>query len=161
VALDTGPDTLVLCLAGRSVAVREQLLTAYGDNPRVSVLGFSDEMPGLLNAADVIVHTTGGTTALEARVVGCPLINYGAGVAHVRAHAAALARRGLAEWAPTRPTLAGALRRALARPRPAPLSAAQLPDAASLVVAVARDASPVAANHRAVVASASEAGRER
>ena len=138
VALDTtGGDTRVLCLAGRNDRVREQLLTTYGRDSRVRVLGFSDQMPALLVAADAIVHTTGGTTALEARVVGCPLINFGTGVAHVRAHAIALADRGLAEWAPDRAALAPALDHVLSRPRPLPLAAERLPDAASLVVAVA------------------------
>ncbi len=138
VALESGRDALVVCLAGRSVEARERLIASYGRHPRVRVLGFSDQMPALLVAADLIVHTTGGTTALEARVAGCPLINYGTGVAHVRTHAIALASRGLAEWAPDRAALAPAVRRALSRPRPVPLSSEQLPDAASLVVAVAR-----------------------
>ena len=66
-------------------------------------------MPELLAASDALIHTTGGTTALEARVVGCPVINYGMGPAHVRAHARAMAARGLAEWAPNRAALPAAL----------------------------------------------------
>ncbi len=159
VALDTGPETLVLCMAGRNGGVRRELLATYGSHPRVRVLGFSGQMPTLLSAADAIVHTTGGTTALEARVVGCPLINYGTGVAHVRAHAIALSDRGLAEWAPNRAALVPALNRVLSRPRPAPLSGDGLPDAASLVVAVGSGAYRVAAHQRAAAASASPAGR--
>jgi UDP-N-acetylglucosamine:LPS N-acetylglucosamine transferase len=95
-------------------------------------------MPELLAAADALVHTTGGTTALEARVVGCPLINYGTGPAHVRAHAQAMAKLGLAEWASGRRSLGAALSRTLARERPAPLATDGLPDAASVVVDLAR-----------------------
>ena len=159
-ALDrTGPETLVVCLAGRNDRVRRRLLAAFGSDSRVRVVGFSDQMPALLVAADAIVHTTGGTTALEARVVGCPLINYGAGVAHVRAHAIALADRGLAQWAPDRVALGPALDRVLSRPRPAAPSAERLPDAASLVVALARGGYRVAANQRAAAASVSPAER--
>ena len=158
VAADTVPAAIVVCLAGRNERVRRHLLAAYGADPRVRVLGFSDQMPALLAAADAVVHTTGGTTALEARVVGCPLISYGTGVAHVRAHARALSSLGLAQWAPDRVALAPALARALARAPSTPLSVSSLPDAASLVVAVARGAYR-AANQRAAAASASRDGR--
>ncbi len=153
IALAAVPDVIVICLAGRNQRTRAQLTSRFGASRRVRVLGFTDRMPELLAASDALIHTTGGTTALEARVVGCPLINYGAGVAHVRAHARAMAELGLAEWAPDRAALGPALRRALARDRPPPLAVDELPDAAGLVVQVAR-----AANHRTASASASAAG---
>jgi processive 1,2-diacylglycerol beta-glucosyltransferase len=86
-ALQCDPGARVICLAGRSQAVRMRLQQALGAQPRVRILGFTERMPELLAAADAVVHTTGGTTALEARAVRCPLINYGRGIAHVRAHA--------------------------------------------------------------------------
>lgn len=149
------PIAHVACLTGRNERLREQLEASYRGEPRVRVLGFVDQMPSLLAAADVLVHTTGGTTALEARAVGCPLINYGTGVAHVRAHARVMAEQGLAEWATDRESLAAALRRTLARGRLPALGGDQLPDAAELVVRVARRA----ANQRAAAPSASAAGR--
>jgi processive 1,2-diacylglycerol beta-glucosyltransferase len=137
-ALDAVPDALVVCLAGRNEPLKQRLEAQHREDPRVEVLGFTDRMPELLAAADVLVHTTGGTTALEARIVGCPLINFGTGPAHVRAHARALAERGVAEWAPGTATLTGALERTLARSRPRPLVTSRLPDAAEVVVEVAR-----------------------
>jgi UDP-N-acetylglucosamine:LPS N-acetylglucosamine transferase len=130
----------VVCLTGRNERLRAELESR--DDPRLTVLGFTDQMPALLAAADALIHTTGGTTALEARVVGCPLINYGTGVAHVRAHARAMAEQGLAEWAPDRAALAPALGRTLASPRPAPLAIGDLPDAAKLVVRAATARAP-------------------
>jgi processive 1,2-diacylglycerol beta-glucosyltransferase len=156
VALRAVPDCQVVSLAGRSERAHRRLGAAYGDDPRVRVLGFTERMPELLAAADTLIHTTGGTTALEARIVGCPLINYGTEPAHVRAHSRAMAEQGLAEWAPDRTQLGGALSRTLKRGRPAPLQVAQLPDAADLVVARARR-SP---NHCAAAARASVDGRE-
>jgi UDP-N-acetylglucosamine:LPS N-acetylglucosamine transferase len=156
VALEAVPESHLICLAGRSERARRRLDASYGDDPRVRVLGFTERMPELLTAADALIHTTGGTTALEARIVGCPLINYGTGPAHVRAHSRAMAERGLADWAPDRAGLAPALRRAMHRSRPAPLQTAQLPDAAELVVARARR-SP---NHWAAADRASAAGLE-
>jgi processive 1,2-diacylglycerol beta-glucosyltransferase len=156
IALQTVPTCQVISLAGRSERARRRLTGAYENDRRVRVLEFTDRMPELLAAADALVHTTGGTTALEARLIGCPLINYGTGPAHVRAHSRAMAEHGLAEWAPDRAGLGPALTRTLERGRPAPLQVAQLPDAAELVVARARR-SP---NHWAAVDRASAAGRD-
>jgi processive 1,2-diacylglycerol beta-glucosyltransferase len=156
IALQTAPESQVIALAGRSERAHRRLTAVHGDDPRVRVLGFTERMPELLAAADALIHTTGGTTALEARVVGCPLINYGTGPAHVRAHSRVMAEQGLADWAPDRGGLGTALARTLKRGRPAPLQVAQLPDAAELVVARARR-SP---NQCAAADRASAAGRE-
>lgn len=137
-ALRVVPEGQVLCLAGRSERTLARLNALYGDDRRVRVLGFTVRTPELLAASDALIHTTGGTTALEARVVGCPVINYGAGPVHVRAHARAMAAQGLAEWARNRPALPAALAKTLERPGPAPLQTAQLPDTAELDVARAR-----------------------
>jgi processive 1,2-diacylglycerol beta-glucosyltransferase len=138
VALATDAEAIVICLAGRNDRTRAALESSFAGHPRVRLLSFTDRMPELMSRADALIHTTGGTTALEARVVGCPLINYGTGVAHVRAHARAMADLGLAEWAPSRASLGPALRRALTRPRPTPLAVDQLPDAGDLIAQVAR-----------------------
>jgi UDP-N-acetylglucosamine:LPS N-acetylglucosamine transferase len=146
-ALASVPGSTVVCLAGRNARVDERLRAMYGRDPRVRVLGFTEQMPELLSAADAIVHTTGGTTALEARVLGCPLVSYGTGVAHVRAHARALSERGAAEWARNRAELPLALTRALARGRHAPLAVDRLPDAGGAVVAAATGAPPASGPH--------------
>jgi UDP-N-acetylglucosamine:LPS N-acetylglucosamine transferase len=156
VALEAVPQSQVICLTGGSERARARLNAAYRSDRRVRVLGFTERMPELLAAADALIHTTGGTTALEARIAGCPLINYGTVPAHVRAHSRAMAERGLAEWSPGRAGLAAALRRTLERRRPAPVQTAQLPEAAELIVARARR-SP---NHWAAADNASAAGRE-
>lgn len=152
-ALAIAPDSIVLALAGRNPRTEAALHASLGRDPRARIIGFTDQMPEFLAAADVLIHTTGGTTALEARLVGCPLVNYGRGVAHVRAHARALAELGLAEWAPDRAALPAALHHALARPPPDPPDLDRLPEAADIIVQVARSA-----NHRAAPASASAAG---
>lgn len=136
--LDAVPDAAVLCLSGRSDGTRRDLQRRLAGEPRARVLGFTDRMPELMSAADLLVHTTGGTTALEARLVGCPLINFGTTVAHVRAHSRALAERGLAEWAPDLAALAPAIGRALAAGPREPFDTSALPDAAELIVALGR-----------------------
>ena len=55
------------------------------------VYGFTDEMPRLLAAADVLVHSTGGVTCLEAKAAGTPVVSYGLPVGHARLNTRAMA----------------------------------------------------------------------
>ncbi|HXR14150.1 MAG TPA: glycosyltransferase [Solirubrobacteraceae bacterium] len=78
------PDATVICLAGRNSAERERLGRRFAAIERVRVLGFTDQMPDLLAAADVLVHSTGGVTCLEAMARGCPVVSYGLAVGHAK-----------------------------------------------------------------------------
>jgi processive 1,2-diacylglycerol beta-glucosyltransferase len=166
------PAAQVVALAGRSRRALHTLQGAFAGDPLVRVLGFTGEMALLLRAADVLIHTTGGTTALEARLAGCALVNFGSGPAHVRAHARAMERWGLAERAPDLASLGAALGRALGRASKPDLEVARLPSAADAVVGVAqraraRSAAPAEAqagaraNQRTAAQRASAAGRGR
>jgi hypothetical protein len=48
-------------------------------------------MPQLLAAADVLVHSTGGVTCLEAKAAGTPVVSYGLPVGHARLNTRAMA----------------------------------------------------------------------
>jgi UDP-N-acetylglucosamine:LPS N-acetylglucosamine transferase len=131
-----GAHAVVLC--GRDEELRAGLQGRFAHTGRVHALGFTDQMPDLLTAADALVHSTAGLTVLEALICGCPAISYGWGIGHIRANNRAFERFGLAEVAPDRPALEAALRRALAhRPEPLRESFAALPSAASEVLALA------------------------
>jgi processive 1,2-diacylglycerol beta-glucosyltransferase len=127
---------LVACLCGRNDQLRERLDVRYTAEPRVRVVGFTEQMSEWLAAADALVHSTGGLTVLEAYVRGCPTISYGWGRGHIRANNAAFRRHGIADVVPNQRELARALHDALvSRPSPG-LSLASLPSAASLVLAL-------------------------
>src|SRR5581483_6675720 len=129
-------DVRVLLLCGRNELLRRRLANAFDD--RVRVLGFVEEMPTLLAAADVLVHSTAGLTVLEAHMLGCRVISYGWGVGHVRLNNRAFVRFGLAEVVRSRRRLRAALERALAAPRTPHLREfAELPAASDLVLALA------------------------
>ena len=81
----------IVCLAGRNDQLAEKLRGVFADEPRVHVYGFTDKMPELLAAADVLVHSTGGVTCLEARAAGTPVISYGLPVGHARVNTRAMA----------------------------------------------------------------------
>ena len=72
---------------------------AFADEPRVHVYEFTDKMPELLAAADVLVHSTGGVTCLEAMAAGTPVVSYGLPVGHARVNTRAMAALDLVRLA--------------------------------------------------------------
>ena len=128
-------DTLVICITGRNEAAREKLERSFGENPRVRVLGFTEQMSDWMAAADAMVHSTAGLTVLEAHIRGCPVVSYGFSAGHLRANNAAFERFGLAEVARSEHELESMLRH-LTRERRAPDSSfASLPPISSRVLA--------------------------
>lgn len=121
------PDATVVALAGRNEEARSKLAVRFAGQPRVRVLGFTERMSELLAAADVLVHSTGGVTCLEAMARGCPVVSYGLPVGHAKVNTRAMADQELLVLArSTRELLAhvergcsGGLRRAAAM-APAP-----------------------------------------
>ncbi|HEX2702820.1 MAG TPA: glycosyltransferase, partial [Solirubrobacteraceae bacterium] len=89
------PDTTIVCVAGRNDAVRRRLAERFADSERVRVLGFTDKMADLLAAADVLVHSTGGVTCLEAMARGCPVVSYGLPVGHAKLNTRRMAEHDL------------------------------------------------------------------
>ncbi|SDP32535.1 UDP-N-acetylglucosamine:LPS N-acetylglucosamine transferase [Klenkia soli] len=119
-----GAAPVVLC--GRNAARRDRLAAL----PGVVALGWRDDVPELMAAADVLVHNAGGMSCTEALVAGLPMITHRPIPGHGRANAAVLADAGLAPWTTTRAELAAAVVAAAARPRPR----RRHPDPATLVM---------------------------
>jgi UDP-N-acetylglucosamine:LPS N-acetylglucosamine transferase len=127
-------DASVVCLAGRDAATRTQLENAFAQEPRVTVLGFTDAMSDLLAAADVLVHSTGGVTCLEALTRGCPIVAYGAPAGHAPLLAREMSALGLVAHARSVRELRAAL---VAAPTIPKVVLARSVDAASLVLGAA------------------------
>ncbi|MFE7706375.1 hypothetical protein ACFU6I_11365 [Streptomyces sp. NPDC057486] len=83
---------VVVC--GRNQALTEQLRHDGIEN----VLGWVDDMPGLMHACDVLVQNAGGLTSLEVFAAGLPTASYRCIPGHGRTNAAALDEAGLAAW---------------------------------------------------------------
>lgn len=132
-------DVAVVCLAGRDPEVRERLERLFGADPRVTVLGFTDRMCELLAAADVLVHTTGGVTCLEALASGCPIVAYGAPRGHAPVLAREMAALGLLVHARSTTELQEALRESQTHAAP---TLAHDDDAADLVLAARARVTP-------------------
>jgi processive 1,2-diacylglycerol beta-glucosyltransferase len=89
----------IVCLTGRNEQLAEKLRELFAQEPRVHVYGFTERMPELLAAADVLVHSTGGVTCLEAKAAGTPVVSYGLPVGHARLNTRAMAALDLVRLA--------------------------------------------------------------
>lgn len=135
-------NTRVVCVCGRNDSVRCRLAASFAADERVLVLGFTGRMSELLAAADVLVHSTGGVTCLEALVRGCPIVAYKAPAGHARLNAKKMASLGLVQAANSPLELVAALRRALLGLRPRQPALLTSPTAASIVLGVRARACP-------------------
>lgn len=63
----------VLAVAGRNAKLERRLREAAARQPRVHAFGFTDEVPALMAASDLVI-TSSGDTCAEARAVGRPLL---------------------------------------------------------------------------------------
>jgi UDP-N-acetylglucosamine:LPS N-acetylglucosamine transferase len=134
VALDAGANAVVV-VAGRNASAERALRRRFAGDPRVTVWGFTTQMDELLRAADVLVHSTGGVTSLEALSCGCPMIAYGATAGHIRVHNRTMAALGLIDDAHTPAELHAALTARLHAPSAPWAPGAGAADAASVVAA--------------------------
>jgi processive 1,2-diacylglycerol beta-glucosyltransferase len=121
----------VVCLAGRDDAIRARLEETFQGERSVTVLEFTEKMSELLVAADVLVHSTGGVTCLEALACGCPIVAYGAPPGHAPVLAREMSALGLVAHARSAAELRAALVSARTRPR---VTLGQGVDAAVLVL---------------------------
>jgi UDP-N-acetylglucosamine:LPS N-acetylglucosamine transferase len=89
----------IVVLAGRNEPLASKLRRSFARESRVRVYEFTDKMPELLAAADVLVHSTGGVTCLEAMAAGTPVVSYGLPVGHARVNTRAMAALDLVRLA--------------------------------------------------------------
>jgi UDP-N-acetylglucosamine:LPS N-acetylglucosamine transferase len=113
---DAGVYTLAV--AGRNAAAEAALRAVHERNPRLVPFGFTDRIPTLMAASDVVI-TSSGDTCSEARVIGRRLLLLDVVPGHGRENLQEELARGDADVAPTDPTLVRrAVLAALERVRP-------------------------------------------
>ncbi|HXW87856.1 MAG TPA: glycosyltransferase [Streptosporangiaceae bacterium] len=64
----------VLAVAGHNEGLAQKLAALAAAQPRVRAFGFTDQVPDLMAAADLVITPAGAATCAEARVVGRPLL---------------------------------------------------------------------------------------
>ncbi|MGH3794820.1 MAG: MGDG synthase family glycosyltransferase [Pseudonocardiaceae bacterium] len=84
----------VVVLCGRNKHLHKKLSGEDG----VIALGWRDDIPDLMAAADVLVHNAGGLSVTEALTVGLPTVTFRPIPGHGVANAEVLADAGLAPW---------------------------------------------------------------
>jgi len=68
-----GAGIHVLAVAGRNERLARKLAAAAALQPKIRAFGFTDRIPDLMSAADLVI-TSSGDTCAEARTVGRPLL---------------------------------------------------------------------------------------
>jgi len=91
-----GVRTVVVCGRNRELATRLQ--REYAGHPAVWILGWTDELPELMAAADCLVQNAGGLTCLEAIASRLPIIMYRPITGHGVFNALTMERAGVARW---------------------------------------------------------------
>jgi len=120
-------EVVVLC--GRNDRLRKQLSA----EPGVVALGWRDDVPHLMAAADVLVHNAGGLSLTEALTAGLPAVTYRPIPGHGIANSQVLADAGLAPWPQNEAELVEAIRKQ-AIERGDPSHVVRHPDTAELVL---------------------------
>ena len=77
-----------------------------------TILGWTDDMPTLMAASNVLVENAGGLSCMEAFATGLPVVTYRPIAGHGRHNAEEMERAGLTVWAKTPEELDRALRAA-------------------------------------------------
>ncbi len=92
----TRPGLVPVVACGRNEALRLHLEgVAQAKGYRAVVLGWTDDMAGLMAACDVLVENAGGLTSLEAMAAGLPLVSFHAIPGHGRNSAAIMSAAGV------------------------------------------------------------------
>lgn len=106
----SGVFTVVVC--GRNAALASRLASRFEGVNTVRVLGWTDELPWYMAAADCLVQSAGGLTCLEAVAARLPIVLYRPIAGHGRLNAEAMERAGAAYWARSAGELQALLRAA-------------------------------------------------
>ena len=95
-ALDADEQIQVVAVCGRNQAAYAALRALDRPASRLTVLGWTDQMPTLIRGADVVLTNAGGATAVEALASGTAVLMYDPIAAHGVANADLMALSGLA-----------------------------------------------------------------
>ena len=101
-----GPQYHAITVCGNDDKLRASLLERGLGG---TVLGWTDQMPGLMSASDALVENAGGLSAMEAFAAGLPVISFLSIPGHGKDNAKYMAGSGVSRWAHDETELASAL----------------------------------------------------
>ena len=123
-AAQSGVHTVVV--TGTNVELKARLEERFASEEHVWVMGWRDDVPVLMAAADCLIQNAGGMTCLEAIELGLPILIFDPILGHGELNAEMMERAGAAHWVHTSGELTTLLRSAargetpLAAPRGEP-----------------------------------------
>jgi UDP-N-acetylglucosamine:LPS N-acetylglucosamine transferase len=143
----------VVVACGRDTRLQHRLQEWGASTDRLSVWGWTDQMPQLVQAADLVVSNAGGATVLEALASGVPVVTATPIAAHGRANADLMTQAGLTELCDDLPGLTAlvataARDRSVLEPLRHRTEAAANPEASARVVQALIEGGPTALAHR-------------
>lgn len=68
-------DDKIVCVCGRNERLKQSLGKKYKDSSVVRIIGYTDKIPLLMDACDVLLTKPGGLTSTEAMNRGIPLVH--------------------------------------------------------------------------------------
>ena len=69
-----GPEDRLVAVCGSNQRMHRQMIDDFVDNPRVRVLGFTEQMCAYMQASDLLISKAGGLTTAEAVASRTPLL---------------------------------------------------------------------------------------
>ncbi len=99
VDLAVSAGAFAVVVTGRNARLRARLERRFHGCPNALILGWVNDMPRLMAAADCLIQNAGGVTCLEAIALGRPIIVYRPIPGHGRLNARLMEEIGIARWA--------------------------------------------------------------
>ncbi len=109
-------------VTGQNARLRQRLERKYAGVDTIRIIGWTDEMPLLMAAADCLIQNAGGVTCLEAFAAGLPVVFFRPIPGHGVLNATLMEQAGVAQWARTHEAMTRILHEAASgiRALPAP-----------------------------------------
>lgn len=123
-ALAAGAFPIVV--TGKNTRLRQRLEQKFAGVDTIRIIGWTDQMPLLMAAADCLIQHAGGVTCLEALATGLPILFFRPIPGHGMLNATLMEQAGVAQWARTRETLTRMLHEAASGIRALPIPRAPM-----------------------------------
>ena len=68
-------DDKIVCVCGKNERLKKSLVKKFKDSSMVRVIGYTDKIPLVMDACDVLLTKPGGLTSTEAMNRGIPLVH--------------------------------------------------------------------------------------
>lgn len=108
-----GANCRTIVVTGSNSPLQKRLAAEFSSEENVLILGWSDDLPILMAAADCIIQNAGGMTCLEAIESGLPILMFDPITGHGEFNASVMERVGVATWVHSADDLGALLESAL------------------------------------------------